>query len=84
MLDLEFAELSDLGRVRAGNEDYVGHVVPGSPARARSHGWLFALADGVGGQRQGEVASRAAVQEVVGGFQRAKETALHKELLNQP
>ncbi len=83
MLDLEFAELSDLGRVRAGNEDYVGHVVPGSPARARSHGWLFALADGVGGQRQGEVASRAAVQEVVGGFQRAKETAQQKELLNQ-
>ncbi|HXZ13016.1 MAG TPA: protein phosphatase 2C domain-containing protein [Candidatus Sulfotelmatobacter sp.] len=83
MLDLEFAELSDVGRVRARNEDYVGHVVPGSPARARSHGWLFALADGVGGQRQGEVASRAAVQEVVGGFERAKETALQKELLNQ-
>ena len=83
MLDLEFAELSDLGRVRARNEDYLGHVVPGSPARARSHGWLFALADGVGGQRQGEVASRAAVQEVVGGFQRAKGTALQKELLNQ-
>jgi len=83
MLDLEFAELSDLGRVRARNEDYLGHVVPGSPARARSHGWLFALADGVGGQRQGEVESRAAVQEVVGGFQRAKGTALQKELLNQ-
>ena len=82
MLDLEFAEFSDVGRVRARNEDYVGHVVPGSPARARSHGWLFALADGVGGQRQGEVASRAAVQEVVGGFERAKETALQKELLN--
>jgi len=82
MLDLEFAELSDVGRVRAHNEDYLGHVVPGSPARARSHGWLFALADGVGGQRQGEVASRAAVQEVVGGFQRAKERALQKELLN--
>ncbi len=83
MLDLEFAELSDVGRVRAQNEDYLGHVVPGSPARVRSHGWLFALADGVGGQRQGEVASRAAVQEVVGGFQRAKETALQRELLNQ-
>jgi PPM family protein phosphatase len=83
MLDLEFAELSDLGRVRAGNEDYVGHVVPASPARARSHGWLFALADGVGGQRQGEVASRAAVQEVVGGFQRSKGTAQPKELLKE-
>ncbi|MGB8011574.1 MAG: hypothetical protein WCF68_08170, partial [Terriglobales bacterium] len=63
MLDVEFSELSDPGRVRTRNEDYLGHVVPGSPAQARSHGWLFALADGVGGQRQGEVASRAAIQE---------------------
>ena len=83
MLDLEFAELSDLGRVRTRNEDYLGHVVPGSPAQVRSHGWLFALADGVGGQRQGEVASRAAVQEVLAGFRRAKEMALHKDLLTQ-
>lgn len=81
MLDLEFAELSDSGRVRTHNEDYLGHVAPGSPAQARSHGWIFALADGVGGQRQGEVASRAAVQEVLGGFRRAKETVLHKDLL---
>ena len=83
MLDLEFSELSDTGRVRTRNEDYLGHVVPGSPAHARSHGWLFALADGVGGQRQGEVASRAAVQEVLAGFRRAKEMALHKDLLSQ-
>jgi protein phosphatase len=83
MLDLEFSELSDPGRVRTRNEDYLGHVVPGSPAQARSHGWLFALADGVGGQRQGEVASRAAVQEVLAGFRRAKEMALHKDLLSQ-
>jgi protein phosphatase len=83
MLDLEFAELSDRGPVRTQNEDYIGRVVPGSPARARSHGWLFALADGVGGQRKGEVASRAAVQEVVAGFQRAKEATPPKDLLNQ-
>lgn len=83
MLDLEFSELSDTGRVRTRNEDYLGHVAPGSPAQARSHGWLFALADGVGGQRQGEVASRAAVQEVLAGFRRAKEMALHKDLLTQ-
>ncbi len=83
MLDLEFSELSDTGRVRTRNEDYLGHVAPGSPAQARSHGWLFALADGVGGQRQGEVASRAAVQEVLAGFRRAKEMTLHKDLLSQ-
>jgi PPM family protein phosphatase len=83
MLDLEFAELSDRGPVRTQNEDYIGHVLPGSPSRARSHGWLFALADGVGGQRKGEVASRAAVQEAVAGFQRAKEATPPKDLMNQ-
>jgi protein phosphatase len=83
MLDLEFAELSDTGRVRTRNEDYLGHVVPSSPSHARSHGWLFALADGVGGQRQGEVASRAAVQEALAGFRRAKDGALHKDVVTQ-
>jgi len=83
MLDLEFAELSDPGRVRTRNEDYLGHVVPGSPAQARSHGWLFALADGVGGQRQGEVASRAAVQEALAGFRRVKDGALHKDVVTE-
>lgn len=83
MLDVEFAELTDPGRVRSNNEDYIGHVAPESPAQVRSHGWIFALADGVGGQRQGEVAARAAVQEVLGGFRRAKEKVLHKDLVNQ-
>jgi serine/threonine protein phosphatase PrpC len=83
MLDLEFSELSDPGRARLRNEDYLGHVIPGSPGQTRSHGWLFTLADGVGGQRQGEVASRAAVEEVVAGFRRAKEGALHRDVVTQ-
>ena len=78
---LSSPQLSDPGRVRPRNEDYLGHVVPRSPAEARSHGWLFALADGVGGQRQGEVASRAAIEEVIGGFRRAAAMASHRELV---
>ena len=58
---VEFAELSDPGRQRSNNEDCLGHVAPPTPDRARSHGWLFVLADGVGGSDLGEVASRAAV-----------------------
>jgi PPM family protein phosphatase len=71
MLDVEFTELSDRGRVREHNEDYLGHVVPATPAEARSHGWLFALADGVGGHARGEVAARTAVESLLAGFRAA-------------
>ena len=71
MLDVEFAQFSDPGRVRAHNEDYLGAVVPATPAEARTHGWLLALADGVGGQERGEVASRTAVESMISGFRKA-------------
>ena len=71
MLEIDFAELSDPGRVRAENEDYLGHVAPDTPEEARSQGWLFAVADGVGGQEKGEVASRTAVETLLEGFRRA-------------
>ena len=81
MLDVEFAQLSDRGRVREQNEDYVGHVAPATARQVRSHGWLFALADGVGGHRQGEVASRVAVESVLAGFRQATPGEPHSALL---
>lgn len=71
MLEVEFSQISDNGRVRPHNEDYLGHVLPATPDEARSHGYLFALADGVGGAQQGEVASRAAVESLLQGFRDA-------------
>jgi len=71
MLEVEFAQFSDPGKVRGNNEDYLGSVIPASAAEARSHGWLFALADGVGGQERGEVASRTAIESMMAGFRRA-------------
>ena len=68
MLELEFAQLSDPGRVRGHNEDFLGHALPETPEQAHPHGWLFALADGVGGQELGEVASRTAVESVLESF----------------
>ena len=65
MLDIEFAEASDCGPVRPHNEDFVGHSLPSNPEHARSRGWVFVLADGVGGQDRGEVASRLAVETVL-------------------
>jgi len=71
MLDVEFAQLSDPGKSRDHNEDYLGYSAPDSEEQARTHGWLFALADGVGGHDDGEVASRTAVEHLTSGFREA-------------
>jgi len=81
MLDLEFAELSDPGKTRDHNEDFIGHVLPSSPAQIQSQGWLFALADGVGGQERGEVASRIAVETMMAGFRKIPKGVMHVSLL---
>ena len=81
MLDIEFAELSDTGLSRHHNEDFVGHFIPSTPAQVQSQGWLFALADGVGGQEKGEVASRLAVETVLSGFRKIPKGIMHVSLL---
>jgi protein phosphatase len=81
MLDIDFGEHSDIGKIRETNEDSHGHVAPANPAQARSHGWLFVLADGVGGHERGEVASRIAVDCLVEGFREARGQEPHTTLL---
>jgi protein phosphatase len=75
MLDVEFTQISDPGRVRRNNEDYLGH------AHAAPNGWLFALADGVGGHDMGEVASRTAVETLISGFLGSANGDAHTNLL---
>ncbi len=53
---LESAAVSDIGRRRKRNEDSVAHIP--------SHG-VFCIADGMGGEDAGDVASQATVREVV-------------------
>jgi serine/threonine protein phosphatase PrpC len=69
--------------VRPHNEDYIGHWEPTGPEQTRSHGWLFALADGVGGQDLGEVASRTAIETAVEGFPKAKAGEPHAAVLTR-
>jgi len=82
-LELEFAQLSDAGRVRGHNEDSLGHVLPPTAPHVRTHGWLFAIADGVGGQERGEVASRIAIDTLLAGFRNAVAGEPHGPLLQR-
>ena len=83
LLEVEFAQLSDQGCVRENNEDYIGSSVPATADQARVRGWLFALADGVGGQQLGQVASQAAVEKLVAGFREALKDEPHAALLTR-
>ena len=56
---------SEAGPVRGHNEDFASAFVP-DPARQERRGPLFVVADGLGGHAAGEVASRSAVETVLG------------------
>ncbi len=66
MLDVVFGQASDAGRVRPHNEDASVAYGPRSRQESRSRGWMFAVADGVGGRDLGEVASAKAVKIMAG------------------
>ncbi len=68
MLDVQFGQASDLGKVRTNNEDAMGFFIPASRHQVRSHGYLFAVADGVGGFDLGEVAASTAIAVVTEEF----------------
>lgn len=59
--DLLVQSCTDKGRCRPNNEDYCGYYIPDNQMVKGSRGCLFAVADGVGSSRAGEVASSEAV-----------------------
>jgi serine/threonine protein phosphatase PrpC len=72
MLEIQFAQVSDFGKVRTNNEDAMGSFIPASRQQARTHGYLFAVADGVGGMDLGEVASSTAISVITEEFANAQ------------
>jgi PPM family protein phosphatase len=81
MLEVQFGQASDPGKVRTNNEDAMGSFIPASRQQARSHGYLFAVADGVGGLDLGEVASSTAVAVITEEFGKAQAGAMLISLL---
>jgi protein phosphatase len=67
--------------VRDHNEDFQGHVVPATAVQVQSQGWIFVLADGVGGHEDGEQASELAVETVLDGFRKIPKGVMHVSLL---
>ncbi len=64
LLYLEMAQGTDRGIVRSLNEDQLLAVLPDDPQVQREKGMLFVVADGLGGQTQGERASELAVTTI--------------------
>ncbi len=64
MAEIDFFQLTDVGCVREGNEDAIGHW-------PHEDGLLFAVADGLGGQAGGEVASQLALDVLAREVDRA-------------
>lgn len=83
MLDVVFGQATDFGKVRTNNEDAMGSYLPASRRQTRSHGYLFAVADGVGGMDLGEVASATAIATMTDGFAKAQDGAMLISLLPQ-
>jgi PPM family protein phosphatase len=81
MLDVQFGQASDPGKVRTNNEDALGSFLPKSRQETRSHGFLFAVADGVGGLDLGEVASATAIKVVTDEFGKAQAGSMLPGLL---
>jgi protein phosphatase len=76
MLDVQFGQASDFGKVRTNNEDAMGSFIPASRNQGRTHGFLFAVADGVGGMDLGEVASATAIRVITEEFAKAPSGAM--------
>src|SRR5580704_1025444 len=68
MSTVDHAGISDRGRVRFQNEDFIAHRYPEDEELRGRKGSLFVVADGVGGHGSGEVACKAAAEKLLESY----------------
>src|SRR6185312_15485036 len=78
---ITYGELSSTGPVRPHNEDYVAYWEPETDQARTTRGAVALLADGVGGQGFGEIASRLAIDTALKVFQEADPSTTDNQLL---
>ena len=71
-MDVTYAQWTGQGPVRGNNEDYRGFFCPGKEEERAERGVVAIIADGVGGQGDGEVASKMAVETALKWFKETK------------
>ena len=69
-LHIAVGRLTDRGRVRERNEDFVGGPEGISAEKLEQKGWLYVVADGMGGHLGGQRAARLAVERVIQEYYR--------------
>jgi serine/threonine protein phosphatase PrpC len=67
-LDFDVAKLTDVGRARPHNEDYLDYYIPPDARQRARKGAIYLVADGMGGHQAGEVASRGVVELTIGQY----------------
>ena len=82
-MEIVEADCTSPGTARTVNEDAHGFWQPETIEEKRSRGAIAVLADGVGGQGHGEIASRRAVDEIMKTFRQAKDGADPMQIISQ-
>ena len=82
-MEIVEADCTSPGTVRTVNEDAHGFWEPATIEEKRSRGAIAVLADGVGGQGHGEIASRLAVDTILQAFREAQDGLAPTQILSQ-
>jgi serine/threonine protein phosphatase PrpC len=80
-MQIGYAFYSTEGPVRPQNEDSVAFWQPVDPMDWRTRGALVVLADGIGGQERGEVASQLVCETAINAFTEAEEGVAPNQLI---